>query len=134
MRGVTKREMIRVYFDGKCGLCSKEINHYRDIAKGGDFSWVDIASDPSPLIILSVTQPDALRRLHAQDSDGKLHIGVAAFILIWQNLPYFKWAALAWFVKLPLIFQISEFLYGHFADYRFSKLPHCKISTQIDCL
>ena len=126
--------MIRVYFDGKCGLCSKEINHYRDIAKGGDFSWVDIASDPSPLITLSVTQPDALRRLHAQDIDGKLHIGVAAFILIWQNLPYVKWAALAWFVKLPLIFQIIEFLYCRFADYRFSKLPHCKILTQIDCL
>ena len=126
--------MIRVYYDGKCGLCSKEINHYRDIAKGGDFSWVDIASDPSPLITLSVTQPDALRRLHAQDIDGKLHIGVAAFILIWQNLPYVRWTALAWFVKLPLIFQIIEFLYGRFADYRFSKLPHCKILTQIDCL
>ena len=109
-------EMIRVYFDGRCGLCSKEINYYGDIAKGRGFFWEDVASDSSPLINLSLTQPDALRRLYAQDSDGKLHIGAAAFILIWQNLPYVKWAGLAWFVKLQLIFQISEFLYGRFAD------------------
>ena len=127
-----KREMIKVFFDGKCGLCSKEINHYRDIARSEDFLWEDVASDPSPLIKLRVTQQDALRRLHAQDSDGKLHIGVAAFILIWRHLPRFKWVVLARFVKLPLIFQISEFLYNRFADYRFARLPHCKIFTRTD--
>lgn len=124
--------MIKVYFDGKCGLCSKEINHYRKIAKDGDFSWEDVANDSSHLINLKVTQSEALRRLHAQDSDGKLHIGLASFILIWENLPYLKWAILAWFVKLPLIFQTIEFFYNRFADYRFERLPHCKISAKTD--
>ena len=110
--------------------CSKEINHYRSIANAGDSSWEDVACDPSQLINLRVTQAEALCRLHAQDSDGELHIGVAAFILIWENLPNFKWAILVWFVKLPLIFQISEFLYNRFADYRFKKLPHCKLSAE----
>ena len=120
-------DMIKVFFDGKCGLCNKEINYYRSIARAGDFLWEDVANDPSPLLNLRVTQADALRRLHAQDSDGRLYIGVAAFVLIWQKLPYFKWAVLAWFIKLPLIYQFSAFLYGRFADYRFAKLPHCKI-------
>ena len=127
-----KREMIKVFFDGKCGLCSKEINHYRNIANAGDFLWEDVARDPSQLINLRVSQSEALRRLHAQDSDGELHIGVAAFILIWENLPYFKWAILVWFVKLPLIFKISDFLYDRFADYRFKKLPHCKLSAETE--
>ena len=29
--------MIKVFYDGKCGLCSKEINHYRKIAGAGIF-------------------------------------------------------------------------------------------------
>ena len=125
-----KREMIKVFFDGKCGLCSKEINHYRDIAKGEDFLWEDVASDPSPLTKLRVTQQDALRRLHAQDSEVRTSGRCISFIK--QHLPHFKRVALARFVKLPLIFQISEFLYNRFADYRFARRLHCKILTQTD--
>ena len=41
--------MIEVYFDGKCGLCSKEIAYYQSIAPSGIFVWMDIATDASPL-------------------------------------------------------------------------------------
>ena len=34
--------MIIVFFDGKCNLCSKEINYYRKIAPKGIFDWQDI--------------------------------------------------------------------------------------------
>ena len=34
--------MIKVFFDGKCGLCSKEINYYIKIAPAGIFDWQDI--------------------------------------------------------------------------------------------
>ena len=60
--------MISVFFDGKCGLCSKEIRYYRKIAPSGVFVWHDVATDPSPLDGIAVTQGDALRRLHATDS------------------------------------------------------------------
>ena len=33
---------IKVYFDGNCGLCSKEINYYRKIDKKNIFEWVNI--------------------------------------------------------------------------------------------
>lgn len=118
---------VTVYYDGKCGLCSKEIAHYRKIANEDQFIWLDIAHDAQSLDILGVSQMDALRRLHATDRMGRLHIGVDAFILIWQQLP--RWRLLAILVSLPVVHHIATMLYNRFADYRFARLEHCQISA-----
>ena len=120
--------MITVYFDGKCGLCSKEIRYYQRIAPAKIFVWADIATNPAPLAAHNIEQADALRRLHVLDDSGQWHIGVAAFLAIWRHLPLWKW--LAPLVALPGIYHLAEFAYGRFADYRFARLPHCQISTE----
>ena len=117
---------VTVYYDGKCGLCRKEISHYKKIATEGQFIWSDIAHDAAHLSQLGVSQMDALRRLHATDRNGKLHIGVDAFILIWGQLP--TWRPLAILVGLPVVRYIAAMLYNRFADYRFARLEHCQIS------
>lgn len=117
--------MIQVYFDGKCGLCSKEIRYYQRIAPHGVFVWHDIATDPAPLAPHHVSQEDALRQLHAQDAAGAWHIGVNAFALIWRHLRY--WAVLSVIVKLPLVNQLAQYGYRRFANYRFARLSHCQI-------
>ena len=119
------QKMIQIYFDGKCGLCSKEIRYYQHIATVGVFAWYDVATDPAPLQPLGVDQADALRRLHAMDSQNKMHIGVDAFIVIWRHLP--RWHLLAAFISIPGIRHFANFAYARFADYRFKRLPHCQI-------
>ena len=117
--------MIQVYFDGKCGLCSKEIRYYQRIAPQGVFLWHDIATDPVPLAQHDISQEAALRQLHSQDAAGHWHIGVDAFALIWRHLRY--WAVLSVIVKLPVINQLAQFAYRRFADYRFARLSHCQV-------
>ena len=117
---------VTVYYDGKCGLCRKEISYYKKIADDGQFIWSDIAHDATPLSLLGVSQIAALRRLHATDSKGTLHIGVDAFILIWFQLP--AWRLLAILISLPILRHMVAMLYNRFADYRFAHLEHCKIS------
>ena len=117
--------MITVYFDGKCGLCSKEIRYYQRIAPKRVFIWHDIATDPAPLDEFGIRQEDALRRLHARDGQGRWHIGVAAFTVIWRRLP--AWRFLAPLVELPLVFSLVQWGYNRFADYRFARLPHCQV-------
>ena len=121
--------MITVFFDGKCGLCNKEIQHYKKLAHSNTFTWHDVANEPNLILALGVSREAALRRLHARDVDGRWHIGVAAFILIWRQLPQYRWYVLARILELPLLYQISQFLYGKFADYRFSRLAHCKVTA-----
>ena len=120
--------MIEVFFDGKCGLCSKEIAYYQRITPPGIFVWLDIATDESPLAAHQISQADALRYLHVRDAAGNWHIGAAAFLVIWQQLRY--WRFLAVLIGLPIIRQIAAMVYNRFADYRFAKLAHCQIAQK----
>ena len=120
--------MLTVYYDGKCGLCRREIEYYKRVAPPGEFLWQDIANDPTSLADLDVSQADALRRLHARDAAGTVYVGVAAFIAIWQGLNYWKYLALIF--KLPLLKAIASVVYDRFADYRFSRLTHCQLASR----
>ena len=121
--------MLTVFYDGKCGLCRREIEYYKRVAPPGGFLWQDIANDPASLTDLDVSQADALRRLHARDAAGTVYVGVAAFIAIWQGLNYWKYLALIF--KLPLLKAIASVVYDRFADYRFSRLTHCQLASRI---
>ena len=121
-------KLIQVFYDGKCGLCIKEINYYKKISPQNIFKWNDIANNPDDLKVIKVSQYDALMYLHALDRDKNLKIGVDAFILIWDELKL--WNLLSLFVKLPIIYQITKLLYNMFASYRFKKLTHCQMASQ----
>lgn len=122
--------MIDVFYDGKCGLCSKEITYYRRIAADAVFNWLDIANDPAPLQQYHILQSDALRQLHVRDAKGDWHIGADAFIVIWRKLRY--WRVLAVLVGLPGVKQLARFIYNRFANYRFTRLAHCQIAIKQD--
>jgi len=119
--------MLTVWYDGKCGLCRKEINYYKAIAPADQFVWLDIATDPAPLAERGISQADALRRLHAADESGRLYIGVDAFVAIWKRLDY--WRYLAMIIPLPLVLPLAQYAYNHFADYRFARLSHCQLAS-----
>ncbi len=120
--------MITVFYDGKCGLCSKEILYYRRIAPDGVFDWQDITVSSKDLNAQGITLSDGLRLLHAMDSHGRLHVGVDAFILIWKQLRY--WKLLAWVISLPIIRSIAQGAYTGFANWRFNRLAHCQLAEQ----
>ena len=120
--------MITVFYDGKCGLCSKEINHYRKIAPSGIFNWQDITESADELKKAGISLSEGLRLLHAKDNVGQTHIGVDAFILIWKQLQ--RWHVLAVLVELPIIRQITNMAYRVFANWRFKRLKHCQLAAK----
>jgi len=117
--------MIKVFYDGKCPLCNKEISYYKTIAPPDIFDWLDVANKPKILNNFGIDRITALKRLHVQNSKGEIKIGVNAFATIWQQLAY--WKILAWIIKLPIIYSIASFMYNTFADYRFARLAHCSL-------
>ncbi|MDG1287980.1 MAG: DUF393 domain-containing protein [Rickettsiales bacterium] len=120
--------MIAVFYDGKCGLCSKEIRHYRAIAPDGIFDWQDITESVKFLTEHGVSLSEGLKQLHAIDDNGQLHVGVDAFILIWKQLK--RWRILAALVSLPIIRQIANAVYKLFANVRFKRLAHCQLAMK----
>lgn len=118
--------MIKVYFDGKCGLCKKEIDYYRKVSPKNIFLWIDIANDPKPLESINIEHYQALKKMHVQDNNGNIRTGVDAFIIIWRQINY--WNIISKLVSLPVIREISNYFYNKFADYRFKKYDHCKVA------
>ena len=117
---------IKVYFDGNCGLCSKEISYYKRIDKINTFDWVNIYNDDTDLKKFGITKSEALMELHALDENGKMYKGVDSFILIWRNLSFF-WSILGILVSFYPIYLIAKFAYRKFAIQRFNKLGYCDI-------
>lgn len=120
--------MITVFYDGKCGLCRREIAHYKRIAPVGVFDWVDITIDESAIQQIGISYTEGLKLLHATDAKGKLHVGVDAFLLIWQQIP--RWRVLAIIVSLPILRPVANSAYRAFAAWRFNRLAHCQIVDQ----
>jgi len=128
LKKMQSKNMITVFFDGKCGLCSKEINYYRKIAPDGIFIWQDITKSADDLKANGISLSQGLKLLHTKDIDGKFYVGVDAFIVIWKQLK--GWRLLAIFVSLPIIKQIINFAYRIFANWRFKRLKHCQLAEK----
>ena len=120
--------MIKVFYDGKCGMCSREIRHYMKISPRETFIWRDIANEPQHLKEINVSQSYALKRLHVIDQDGKIQVGVDAFIAIWSKIP--RWRLLAFLCAMPGIKFTLSVLYNKFADWKFARSAHCQMAVQ----
>ncbi|WP_373507731.1 thiol-disulfide oxidoreductase DCC family protein [Thiocapsa sp.] len=110
------------YFDGGCPLCSKEIAHYRRIDKAGAIRWVDITDDGGVLAEAGIDRTNAMRRIHAKETDGSILTGVPAFVAIWRRLPGYR--RLATLVQGLRLVRPLDWGYAHFADWRLRR--RCK--------
>ena len=108
--------MLRIYFDGLCPLCSREINHYRQTKGSEKLIFIDITDSSfnpqkeglDPLKVHHV--------LHVKDSNGNVYTAVDAFIHIWRLLPNYNW--LAHIVSNPFIKILITPFYYLFAKFR----------------
>ena len=122
--------MIKVFYDGKCNLCSKEINYYNRIAPSGIFDWQDVNLMNDEFVNTGIKISDALKILHVIDVNDELHLGIDAFIVIWNNLTY--WKILARVLSIPIIRKVANIAYKVFANWRFNRLNHCLLAKNND--
>ena len=111
-----------VFFDGGCPMCGKEINHYKKVDRLGKIEWIDITTSPEKLKEYDISLTSALERLHCINTMGEKVSGVASFVLLWDNLPYYR--KLAALVKLLRLDSSLEIVYSRFAVWRFKR--RCK--------
>ena len=116
---------IKVFFDGNCNLCSREIKFYQKISPDNLFEWKNLYNmSEKDFKFENLKFYQCLKFLHVKDENDDLKVGVDAFITIWKKLKY--WNILARIISYPLIKQFANFLYYIFAVIRFSRLKQCK--------
>lgn len=116
--------MITIFYDGKCGACSREILYYQKKVPHNAFLWKDVIESADELVILNVSVTQALMALHAIDNGNQIQVGIDAFILIWTEIR--GWRILAKIISFPVIKPLSILAYNKFAKVRFSRSTNCK--------
>lgn len=108
-----------VFFDGGCGLCGREIAHYRRLDKAGRIHWVDITRDTDILAGHGLEPAAAMAVFHVKDARGTLHRGVGGFLEMWRHLPYYR--GLAWLVRRLRLEPLLSRAYRVFARWRLTR-------------
>ena len=82
---------LKVYFDGQCPLCKREIDFYRKRAHGEEIAWIDIEHESFDGSTTGLTKETLKTRFHVVKDDKKVFSGGYAFLQLWGFIPGFSW-------------------------------------------
>ena len=114
---MTVRYPLTVFYDGACGVCSKEMSFYRKVADQR-VHFVDIAGVDFKAVLYGRSNDDFQRELHVCDADGNFYTGVEAFRRLWEALPSPFYPLLSLTFGLPGINLAARTGYAVFARCR----------------
>ena len=104
---------VKVWFDGACPLCIREIALMRRLDRRGAITFVDIAQGDDPSC--PIDRAALLTRFHAEE-DGVVHHGAAAFAAMWRAIPLLRPLGLA--ARSPFVLRVLEAAYVRFLRVR----------------
>ena len=107
---------LRVFYDGACPLCAREIAFYQKLTGASLIEWIDVSRTDVAELPGGLSRHDALARFHVQTSDGNLVNRAAAFVHLWSALPRFRLVGKT--AQIPPILWILERLYNLFLPLR----------------
>ena len=93
---------MKVFFNNSCSICRAEINLYKK-ENISELNWIDITQNKEAEEETNKSDKELLRRLHVE-KDGKIYVGVDAFLLVWKEIPKYK--ILYKFFKIPVVYHI----------------------------
>ena len=116
---------LKVYFDGACHLCSREIAHYKKIDTASKLELVDISAKDFDAGREGLSAVNVNKYMHVRNSKGEIKTGVEAFLEIWSVFPQYN--LIGKLVRNPLVRPFVNIGYHTFAALR-PFLPKRKIS------
>jgi predicted DCC family thiol-disulfide oxidoreductase YuxK len=125
-KGIIMTE-LKLFFDGKCVVCFKEVEHYVKLDSKKLIKPIDIASDNFKASDYGLEDSAVNLHMHAIDKDGTVHIGVDSFLAIWRRIPRYQF--LIPLFENKLLRPAINIGYDVFAHYIRPILPKRKCNT-----
>lgn len=98
-----------VLYNASCPVCSREVNHYARLSRDAALPITyDDLGDAEKLTDWGVSADDAAKRLHVRKG-GQIFAGLAAFIVLWHEIPRTRW--LARLFSVPGIHGMAGWIY-----------------------
>ena len=122
----------RIFYDAECPICCREIAHIRVRNPKGNLYPVALQNHVDLLAEYGIDADEAMIILHMIDDHSKVYTGIPAFRIIYREN---GWQWLAAFMGLPIVFQVSEWLYPVIARHRYKILAWLlpKVKAKGDC-
>ena len=105
--------MVKVWFDGACPLCRREIALMRRLDRRGAIAFIDVAQGADPSC--PIDRAALLARFHAEE-DGMVHDGAAAFAAMWRVIPLLR--PLGLLARNDAVLRVLEAAYLRFLKQR----------------
>ncbi len=116
-KGDTPRDpALKVFYDGACPLCRREIDFYRRRRGADVVEWCDVSQTNRAAVAPGLDRDAALARFHVQRRDGSLVSGGDAFRALWMALPVFR--PFARVLGLPGLRTLVNVAYDRFLSLR----------------
>ncbi len=114
MKHMTKTSLqnpqTTVLYNAECPVCNFEISHYAKYSEARNLPIRFDDLNGSSLAQWGLDEDVAARRLYVTH-EGKLYSGIPAFLVLWQEMPRYRW--LAKLVALPGIKQLASAAYDY---------------------
>ena len=104
--------IVTAWYDSDCPLCTREIALMRRLDKRGAIRFVDIQRG----LDCPLDAETLLARFHAQEGDGPLVSGAAAFAAMWRAIPILR--PLGLLARNPVVLWLTERAYRGFLKVR----------------
>ena len=104
--------IVKVWFDGECPLCVREIGMMRKLDKRGAIRFIEVQSGQD----CPLDAETLLARFHAQEGDGPLLSGARAFAAMWRAIPILR--PLGLIAKNDAVLWVLERAYAGFLKVR----------------
>lgn len=110
---------LKIFYDGSCSVCAREMAVYRRDTTSGQLEFVDISSPSFDPLPYGITLESFMSELHVIDRLGNVYRGVEGFWAIWQAFPASNlYGILGILVSHPLTAPVARTLYLAFARIR----------------
>ena len=110
---------LRIFFDGACPVCAREIAWYLRKDRAGRLEPVDISDAEFDAQPYGISQGEFLYELHVIDRAGHVFRGVEAFRAIWRAFPSSTtYRLLGEVLGLPVVNPLARLGYKVFARLR----------------
>ena len=113
---------IEVFYDGKCPLCSREIDMLRRRDRRARIGFIDISAPDFDASTIGLSWETLMERIHGRLPDGTIIEGVEVFRRLYTAIGFGKLMVLT---RLPGIAQILDLAYRKFAKNRLRLTNRC---------
>ena len=107
---------LKVFFDGSCPLCRREIKLYRRLTGSINCHWIDANTMNADEMPSRFTREGLLNRFHVEHPTEGLLSGALAFGMLWREV--FDWRWIYTIVKVPIVTLVCELAYRGFLSIR----------------